>query len=1064
MRSWKEEMSSGASTTVADDGEKIASSSSAKMASENLKVNLIDNTLAEQADEELRKLVAAVFLFISSASPLPTGRASVILQSNEAVDRGNLAHLIFSRLLMQREDMEKALTSGKKDALSSEIGSECESSHTSYLSECYLRLQIMRKRKAVSSEDLFRFCEDLILQNLSTAIQTGKNSGMYPTQEDSEILWLFYKKYYELYHQELVQLFTSLFTSQDIHTDDVVSIVCNPMFTACNQELQKIGKNNGPTFEPYNILISNQVEAITSFLQILCSLKAPAECFMRFNKISDSELKSPKLPHIVEHKLLGRLLTTSPVPLVHPMRTMKFYFYENARSALQNENVSTEKYIWSQTDAILNSVFACVNSLIRVSATAREMFLVWVGQVLVANKHRGRPFDPETERLPIESCHGVMQNILYILLKLCDPFLNHGDAKLLRINWLYPKCKANHISTLHDEATLVNADEEQQVAPVPDKVAASFLTSLFFLTQYCIKVGFMSTWNVFTNLVRKMHQAQDHYNALRSAVAPAEEQNAVINLIQKLTSMFMCLRSLLNNPSRLTLMLRFAAASASWCTQIALLAHDSFPEAPLSDFKAPQFPLSNKVNVALSYVPELCIEVIEDVLTAASRFMEDRSNPVPMQIADESLHDILSACVMFMGSPERMKNPHLRAKMAMVMHVLMPEQEGDEDRNSWLSSQRSVLFTEHALASEFIPSLLHVFCSIEMTGSGVSFEEKFGYRKPMYALLRYMMSIAVHQNKIDQMAIDAYDKVYDMVPPVFLRFCDHLCNDSTFLLDESLRYMSELKKMEIAKREEWGNLPNEEQVRRQTQFDHYAALARFHNVLGANTLEAIKLLAQQDSCKRFFSHSVNCDRLAQMLNYFVVHLVDPVKRRMYKVQNLDDYEFKPRALLEDLAKCYYYLGAKDTDDSKRFLFSVMKDQRSFSPKLFDEMAEVMSGFSAASLVENLRTINNKIRNLLKASEEGENDLDALAEDEDCDERFKDAIMGSIMLDPVRLPASGMIVDRAVIARHLLSSQYDPFNRQPLTMSDVEPLEDLKNEITAWLCMKKAKRLQKLEEN
>lgn len=36
-----------------------------------------------------------------------------------------------------------------------------------------------------------------------------------------------------------------------------------------------------------------------------------------------------------------------------------------------------------------------------------------------------------------------------------------------------------------------------------------------------------------------------------------------------------------------------------------------------------------------------------------------------------------------------------------------------------------------------------------------------------------------------------------------------------------------------------------------------------------------------------------------------------------------------------------------------------------------------------------------------------------------------------MKDPVKLPG-GTIMDRAIIMRHLLNSQTDPFNRQPLT--------------------------------
>lgn len=43
-----------------------------------------------------------------------------------------------------------------------------------------------------------------------------------------------------------------------------------------------------------------------------------------------------------------------------------------------------------------------------------------------------------------------------------------------------------------------------------------------------------------------------------------------------------------------------------------------------------------------------------------------------------------------------------------------------------------------------------------------------------------------------------------------------------------------------------------------------------------------------------------------------------------------------------------------------------------------------------------------------------------------------------MHDPVILPTSGKIMDRAVITRHLLNSDTDPFNRQPLTTDMLKP--------------------------
>ena len=46
-------------------------------------------------------------------------------------------------------------------------------------------------------------------------------------------------------------------------------------------------------------------------------------------------------------------------------------------------------------------------------------------------------------------------------------------------------------------------------------------------------------------------------------------------------------------------------------------------------------------------------------------------------------------------------------------------------------------------------------------------------------------------------------------------------------------------------------------------------------------------------------------------------------------------------------------------------------------------------------------------------------------------------MDTMMTDPVILP-SGTIIERSVIARHLLNSHTDPFNRQPLAPDQLRP--------------------------
>ena len=64
------------------------------------------------------------------------------------------------------------------------------------------------------------------------------------------------------------------------------------------------------------------------------------------------------------------------------------------------------------------------------------------------------------------------------------------------------------------------------------------------------------------------------------------------------------------------------------------------------------------------------------------------------------------------------------------------------------SFNRTQLFTSHPLVSYMSETLLNVFVSIEMTGESVEFEAKFNYRRPMYAILKYMWTIDEHRQAL----------------------------------------------------------------------------------------------------------------------------------------------------------------------------------------------------------------------------------------------------------------------------------------------------------------------------
>jgi ubiquitin conjugation factor E4 B len=88
-----------------------------------------------------------------------------------------------------------------------------------------------------------------------------------------------------------------------------------------------------------------------------------------------------------------------------------------------------------------------------------------------------------------------------------------------------------------------------------------------------------------------------------------------------------------------------------------------------------------------------------------------------------------------------------------------------------------------------------------------------------------------------------------------------------------------------------------------------------------------------------------------------------------------------------------------------------------------------------------------------AAEEEEEELMG----EDVPDEFLDPVTYTRMKDPVVLPTSNTVMDRAVILRHLLSDPQDPFNRQPLTADMLVPATELRQRIREWVREQRSRR-------
>lgn len=212
--------------------------------------------------------------------------------------------------------------------------------------------------------------------------------------------------------------------------------------------------------------------------------------------------------------------------------------------------------------------------------------------------------------------------------------------------------------------------------------------------------------------------------------------------------------------------------------------------------------------------------------------------------------------------------------------------------------------------------------------------------------------------------------------------------------------------------------------------------------------------------KDIFCHASMVERIAAMLNYFLLNLVGP-KKKDFKVKDKSTLEFDPASMVKEICRIYVNLVG-----SHEFCLAVSQEGRSYSSDLFKYAEEVLgksyfqswrrhiicfsitARVGGGQLITDIREFAIKVEQI---EEQHKADQEALVDPPD---EFMDPIMSTLMTDPVILPSSKVVVDRTTIARHLLSDQTDPFNRSPLTMDQVQSNQDLKTEIQTWIDQKR----------
>ncbi|XP_026437128.1 probable ubiquitin conjugation factor E4 [Papaver somniferum] len=421
-----------------------------------------------------------------------------------------------------------------------------------------------------------------------------------------------------------------------------------------------------------------------------------------------------------------------------------------------------------------------------------------------------------------------------------------------------------------------------------------------------------------------------------------------------------------------------------------------------------KMPLPSSCPMEFGCMPEQFVDDAMELLIFVSEIIPEKLDPI-------LLNDFTNLIIMFAASPNHVRNPFLRAKMVTVLNFF-PKRT---DSNSTVFSP----FHDHqlSLGQYLVESILRFYVDIELTGSDTRYLEKFMLRHETTHLLKYLREEPRHH--------DAWTKFAQKEEKgVYLNFLNFLITDSIYLLDEGFNKIRELKEMELKET----NDRSDEFLSQENKVREFVKLA----------LEDISMLAfTSEHITAPFLLPQMVDRIANMLNYFLVQLVGP-KRNSLNLKSSEKYGFEPRILLKNIISIYVHIARVDTEYT--FAAAICKYGRSYNERLFTEVVNIPS--LGEEMIELGEFVNLSAKVKLAAVEEMDVET-ALGEIPD---EFLDPKQCTLMRDPVTLPSSNATVDRLVIERHLLIDTIDPFNRSHLTKDMLIPDVQLKSRIDEFI--------------
>lgn len=783
------------------------------------------------------------------------------------------------------------------------------------------------------------------------------------------------------------------------HDKNTFSMVFTPVIQSLVRLIQTLSLDNDDYRDPL-IVLSELCEIKSGNSRPICSLIAQQTNWIPDTLSQAAGMEMEKL------SFLGPFLGLS-VFAEDNTKVVEKYF---SGHQLTPENTKLiHQSLKHGLENVRSELFKVVHSIL-LNSESRDTALTFMATALRRNQKKSQI--QVDERLV--SGDGFMLNLLYILQKLSKKVkLDQVDVYYL----FHPNARVSiksetRLRSLPDEAD--KWVEKLQKQKNPPWQEPKFPTECFFLTLHCHHLSIIPVSRRYqrrlrairdlNRMVEEMEAAEPQWSLLPNASRNKELLKKWRSQAQRLQKSKLCADAAVLDESLLMHCLEFYSTLADYI----LKAMD-----PKN--RGMTLPLPEDIPMQFAALPDFYLEDVADFLLFALQF-------VP-QIFDDPCSDriIHMLVVLICSSTHYINNPYLTAKLVEVIFVMNPAIQQTQNLHERLLM--------HPLALQHLVSaLMNFYTDIETTGASSEFYDKFTIRYHLSIIFKSMWTVPSHQTRMVDEASNGKQ---------FVKFVNMLMNDTTFLLDESLDCLKRIHEVQedMENAVEWAKQPKEEQQSRQRQLALDERQCRSYLTLATETVDMFHYLTER--IKGPFLTLELADRLAAMLNFNLQQLCGS-KCKNLKVKNPDKYGWVPRKLLNTLTDIYLHL------DCEAFAKAIAGDERSYRKELFDDAIVRMTraNIKSHAQIERFRSLQGKVEDLVKQKREAEVDYG------DIPDEFKDPLMDTLMTDPVILP-SGAIMERAIIMRHLLNSQTDPFNRQPLTEEQLKPATEMKEKIAKW---------------